>query len=320
MWLLRLADSQASRDMPPSSDSNEFSPPSSKILSRKRTGCLQCRKRRVRCDGKQVSRSNVSRAVDECFMHVEGRPVCKACTKRQAACSYGIRLTWEDDALAANKKHGRAGVWKKQKTNPVGRPGHQSPASPARSESLHGGSDYQDAVCTPFTVTASTPCSEDDATSVDAAYAVNVVHTEDSVGTDEVEGSIAVSEVMRNPGIADVDSDLIAYYASVLCPRAAFVNDGAHNPMQAILLPVALSSRSGRFALMTMAAHHLSRLEDRYKVIELQMRQNTLRSLRSAMASSSCDGNTVLVLALMLCSSDVGLRHSISRYWVLTNV
>ncbi|KAI1255012.1 hypothetical protein MGN70_003075 [Eutypa lata] len=54
---------------------------------RTRSGCLTCRKRRLKCD--------------------EQRPTCRRCDDGQQTCSYGLRLTWPDDEHR-NKNKSRA--------------------------------------------------------------------------------------------------------------------------------------------------------------------------------------------------------------------
>ncbi|KAK4501374.1 hypothetical protein PRZ48_007182 [Zasmidium cellare] len=183
---------------------------SGKTLSRTRTGCHQCRQKRVKCDG----------------------------------CDYGLRLTWEEDALALNKSHGRA----KHK--------------PYQYVAHHDRTPSQD---------SASPASPSNS---------NII-------------------------ALDAESHLISYFKNVCCPQAVLVDDDQHNPLRGVMLPVALASNVGRSALAMLAAHFLATSDERYKTVELHMRQTTLQLLREALASNQYDDDMVLMLALMLCSSDI---------------
>ncbi|KAK6457371.1 uncharacterized protein RJT20DRAFT_150154, partial [Scheffersomyces xylosifermentans] len=59
-----------------------------KFDKRSRDGCLTCKKRRVKCD--------------------ESHPRCHNCVRLKLTCNYGIKLLWEDEAIAKGISFGRS--------------------------------------------------------------------------------------------------------------------------------------------------------------------------------------------------------------------
>lgn len=257
------------------------------------------------------------------------------------ACSYTIRLQWEDDSIAAGKSHGRSKPWSKQNIthSQTVRSGHQcaatnkiptdqcatssddgvtssphssSHSSSSRSESFRTNdlvfvnTDSQDMR---LFYDANHPSEYSQAFALTKPEILGRFHQPISLDKSllpSYPGSNS-SLLPRDPKRPDNDAMLLAFFENVVCARSTLIDDHYHNMMRKTLLPAGLSSEVVYNAVLMASAHYLRNSDSKYFVTELQLRQRTLAGLRTMLASDDWNKDVLVLTVIVLCSFDVSI-------------
>lgn len=67
---------------------------------RTRSGCLRCRRRKLKCDGRENSITLKRGNLLICMCYVEQKPRCVRCCGSNRSCQYGLKFTWKDEPLS----------------------------------------------------------------------------------------------------------------------------------------------------------------------------------------------------------------------------
>lgn len=254
---------------------------------RVRSGCSTCRRRKIKCD--------------------EVRPVCDRCTRSKKACSYQLCLIWEEDALSAGKCHGRTGVWSKhahttslQEEEGNGQPLHRCVISShafmninvahirlhyGSSAGAHYQADQKD--LTVLLSRAQTP-------QFDRLY------------TPLIDFPFTTTS-------AQIESHLLEYYSHVICHDATHIRrDREKDPLPYMLLRSS-HSRPLYLGIMMCASNLLSLQDQKFSMVAMEYRSLVLRALGDILMSGG-DETEIIMLACMLCSSEVRTQNNTPVY------
>lgn len=112
-------------------------------------------------------------------------------------------------------------------------------------------------------------------------------------------------------GPSQMESFLLEYYRSVVCHDLRHIPPNDDNePLQHILM-MGSSSRAVYPGLMMITANFLQSNNAAYRVVALEYRQRVLKVIRELLGSGGDLNEEVIMLAAMLCSSEVRLRNDL---------
>ena len=275
--------------------------------TRTRTGCFTCRKRRLKCD--------------------EGRPTCQHCTRSKLSCTYGLKLTWEEDAISRGKCHGRKGVWSKtaRKSEKHSKSSVKIGGSLIKSPAMEMTSAWSSAIFTNMTTndmrlyySDQVGCGSPEVTLPN--FESGTFPQIGSIGNRNVgatpENQIIVHLGLSGPSTAlrlypssrkfsDLEATLLSYYERELAPSAVLVGNEINNPCCSIILPMACRSELAYYGVLMSAAHALRTANPVFKVVELQLEQVLLKGLMAALRYESWEWEDVMIPAIQLCSFSV---------------
>ncbi|PYI03326.1 hypothetical protein BO78DRAFT_323076 [Aspergillus sclerotiicarbonarius CBS 121057] len=241
-------------------------------ISRTRTGCWDCRARRVKCD--------------------ETHPVCRRCARNNRSCGYGLRLTWLEESVAKGICHGREGVWSKngQKKGDADRADRAervqcSPPIPQRQWMfLHTSVHDVERFC------------------------LGYQGRNDTIWP-KYPRQLPLSPAMSTmpvpaQGRSTNDTTLLAFFEAVICSSSTLVDNAQSNPYRYLILPMALDSEGIYHAALAISANTLRLSEARYRVPALEHHHRALLYLRSLLGRGSWtdrEMDEILGLVLMIC-------------------
>lgn len=283
------------------------------VKTRSRSGCLECRASRVRCDTK--------------------KPVCTRCLEKGLPCSTNLVLKWESEFVSRGMAFGRAGVWSKSRTDASSASGSNA-ASPAFSvddlrqwcqlPAIHpwafinsGMATFENPdqidialneqlVVVPFinhhTMTTGEPLADQ------PAYGFYSIHNISGLATALNPGPSPAPSLF--PGISMIGhSELFDYYLRQVCPRTT-ASSTFSSPFASVILPFSVSASPTLFkAIQSLAACHWARRDPNYGTLGLRLKSETLRDLRRRLSyegsATCCTDPEVLLIMMMLCLYEI---------------
>ncbi|GME32178.1 C6 zinc finger domain protein [Neofusicoccum parvum] len=245
--------------------------------SRSRSGCLTCRKRKIRCD--------------------EARPQCANCRDKGLQCLRGVTLKWEQEYASRGLAFGRCGVWSKHG-------GAQDDVPRLDGSGVHW---LPLPLIQPFHFVNSTVDGFEDALAEQdelswfsvrddgfLALAARPGSSSSSVSGHSAGGTVVPYGVrsprspppllhsprdfpqLENPAHAP----LLHYYLERLCPLTT-PSARAHSPFASLILPFSVQASSTALnSVLALSARHLSRMQRAWKPVAMQLEGKVLHSLR----------------------------------------
>lgn len=284
-------------------------------ISRARTGCWNCRARRVKCDG------IVDLAFVESFGYIpdqrcpETHPICRRCERNNSPCGYGIRLTWHEESIARGVCHGRAGVWSKRGDTDQGQTkGKSRPGFNPRCRSTRH--------------TEPLEYSNQSWIFLNTTFNDLEIHFDDTLArkarfhrTLSESGSLSPClSIFPNRGRrSECDPALMSYFENIICSSATLVDNAHYNPYRYLILPMALESEGLYHATLAIAANTLRLSDSRYRLPALEHHHHALSHLRELLGHNTWgekELDEMLGLVLMLCWFDVIILFPTS-FWSL---
>ncbi|GKZ41869.1 hypothetical protein AbraIFM66951_011613 [Aspergillus brasiliensis] len=278
---------------PPTPSDSESSPPmTSQPRLRSRSGCLTCRRRRVKCD------------------------VCMRCQRSKNRCNYGVRLQWEDDMRAAGKCHGRTGIATRRDSLRCKEPEENEDLPPSKriEHEDQPGSDGESALIltppsshSPLRATTSRSVSFP----IRDTYQSRYHHWKES----KIQSlNTSFQTLPWTLGVPDVDDVCLSFYESMMCPAAVTVDNEETNPLRNTVMRMVFRSELAYYSVLMTSAQYLRSIDSRFELFEMQVRQRVLKGLRQALAESCFEFEDVLLPTIFLCSS--AISHSCDASWV----
>lgn len=293
---------------------------SAPINRRTRTGCLTCRKRKVKCD--------------------EARDICGQCKAKGLECVTTVSLKWEAEYVSRGLKFGRAGVWSKDPLRTA------SPSSPgAASDGLIW--------CTvprifPYSFVNTTIGTIHDLKTLDfdappdewlpqpdwADLEIQRVEETDTTSTLSLSPWLTTRQPVRSkapilppPALSahlpdfgiDDTALLLSYYLENVCP-ATTASFSSMSPFASLFVPFAVStSPLAMDSILALAACHRSKSEGSYKSTALRLSHGVLKTLRARLRDLNpqdvaMDAETLVVM-LLLCMFEI--VNECDKRWVV---
>ncbi|CAL5869891.1 uncharacterized protein PFLUO_LOCUS4123 [Penicillium psychrofluorescens] len=266
------------------------------VKTRSRSGCLECRASRVRCDTK--------------------KPVCTRCRERGLPCSTHFVLKWQSEFASRGLAFGRAGVWSKARAADGG----QSTCSPSPPASLSLDDVREWCVVPgvrPWAFINSGVSTFDQPDQVDVA--LNELGAVVPVNRQEI-ASWLQANYIRSPrpmpplslfpnAPESGHGPLFEYYLQQVCPRTT-ASSTSSSPFASVILPFCVSASPTLFqAIQALGACHWSRFDPTYSATGLRLKSATLKDLRRRLFSEgslTCSADPeVLVIMMMLCLYEI---------------
>ena len=266
---------------------------------------------------------------------VEKRPACRRCMISQYVCDYDLHLVWEEDALSNGRCHGRAGVWSKRSTSSAG-PTYQGPSGASVGSSNELNKSRREVNVIPKRRhRAISHQSFLNTTAEDLRMYCGLSKRKGLLPQDENSGglfmhslgrfwtrSIAVSErcsrllYLGDPrpplslfpssrGMPEDEILLMDYYKNVVCRDITHIRRDEENDPRQFFLWWATNSRVMYLGVLMSSANFLQIEDSKFTAIALKYRQKVLEILRSLLQMVETHASEVIILAIMLCSSDV---------------
>ncbi|KAM0723141.1 hypothetical protein Q7P37_001341 [Cladosporium fusiforme] len=271
---------------------------------RSRNGCLNCKRRKIRCD--------------------EGTPACAYCTARNLTCSRGgLVLKWETDYADSGLAFGRQGVWSKN---------GKSKADESRIDQIdtHWLPLPNIEACH-FVNDSSEPFDESENAlilrSIGNAASRSHPSLEPGVGMSPLDFQTWYNAA-TGPGLSlsnlSVKADprhghLISYYCERLCPLTV---TSRHNtsPFYSLILPFsAAASGIVSDALLALSARHLSRTDNAWATTAVRLESKVLRELRHRLAiaepSEIWQDHELPVVMMLMCLYEI--LNRCDQRWVV---
>jgi len=256
-------------------------------------------------------------------------------------CDYGLHLIWEEDAFSSGRCHGRAGVWSKGSTSAVYRSG-----SGASTRELNLSQRVVSAI--PIRRRLSVlPQAFLNTTFEDMRLYHQSLERGGLLNQDENSGGLSIFNLGKpwtpstavsghsfpylgdpqpqlslfpsSQRMSEDERTLMDYYKSVVCLDVTHIRrDEDHDPRQFFLWR-ATESRVVCLAVLMSSATFLERHNSRFVVIALQYRQRVLRVLRDLLKMGDARATEIILIAMMLCSSEVSSNFSVHAYklWLI---
>lgn len=121
------------------------------------------------------------------------------------------------------------------------------------------------------------------------------------------------------PGSTPIESLLLEYYTSVICNDSTHIRRDHENDPLPYLLLRSSQSRVLYLGILMSAANLLSLKDRRFSVVALEYRNSVLSVLREMLVRGGVESE-VIMLACMLCSSEVRDRNrSLVLYFIIGN-
>ncbi|KAK5030068.1 hypothetical protein LTR13_008380 [Exophiala sideris] len=295
--------------------------PAAPVNRRTRSGCLTCRKRKIKC-GEQT-------------------PTCDQCKAKGLECVTTISLKWETEYVSKGLKFGRTGVWSKDPLKAA------SPSSPEPADEVAFW-------CTvprifPYSFVNTTVGTIQDLTTLDFD-----THTDEWVAkadwtseqaqsAEEVDSKSTLSlspwlptrqlarsqaSILPPPPVSahlsmtlgkDDTTLLLSYYVENVCPvtTASF---SSISPFASLFIPFAVTaSPLAMDSILALAACHRSRSDGSYKATALQLSHGVLRTLRARLRDLNPHAVAMnvetLVVMLLLCMFEI--VNECDKRWVV---
>ncbi|KAL3474346.1 fungal-specific transcription factor domain-containing protein [Aspergillus californicus] len=249
-------------------------------ISRARTGCWTCRSRRTKCD--------------------ETRPVCRRCTRINASCGYGVRLTWHEESLARGVCHGRAAVQTARSRDlSIHRTNRQQPRR------LNQKNEPADETRWVFLNTSIN----------DLEIYMDLPRYDTSLLSPSLNALNALPP--ENRSRSQYDPGLLSFFESIICSSSTLVDNAHCNPYRYLILPMALTSTGLYHATLAIAANTLRLSNPLYRIPALEHHHRALNYLRNLLAQTEWterDLDEMIGLVLMLCWFEISNNSSPS--WV----
>lgn len=251
-------------------------------ISRARTGCWNCRARRIKCD--------------------ETHPICRRCARKNSPCGYGIRLVWHEESLARGVCHGRAGVWSKRNDSDRVKEDTQ----------IKQGLDWKERDARPLKQSRNymrmwqflNTTTKDLEIYFDGNRS-KISSTEESSQC----GSLGPSlNSIPCDGRSNFDPVLMSYFEQTICSSSTLVDNALYNPYRYLILPMALESQGLYHATLAIAANTLRLSDPKYRLPALEHHHRALNHLRTLLSHDSWEEkelDEMLGLVLMLCWFDI---------------
>ena len=275
------------------------------VKTRSRSGCRECRARRVRCDTK--------------------KPVCTRCWEKGLPCSTNVVLKWESEFVSRGVAFGRAGVWSKSRTD--GRQSTSSlPSSPSEEEMRQW---CRLPRIQPWGFINSGVVTFANPNQVDVVfnehYGLIQSFRETSIhqlpwlqgnSIHMLTGFAASLDQNPMPNLSLFPQisqlghgELFDYYLQQVCPRTTASSTLA-SPFASVILPFSLSASPTLFkAIQAFGACHWSRANPSYAALGFRLKFETLRDLRRRLSMEGslecCKDPEVLVIMMMLCLCEI---------------
>ncbi|KAF4119665.1 Fungal Zn(2)-Cys(6) binuclear cluster domain [Geosmithia morbida] len=277
---------------------------------RTRSGCRQCRQRRVKCD--------------------EARPDCSKCASRGIRCEYNyIQLKWQSEYHSSGRAFGREGVWSKS----TGSTQHRGRCSLTVTVPRDGDRYHHPISKHHFVHTYYHDIGQ--LSALDGLYLVprNSIPTTPKPTTSSIivarppTASLPASTIPRSVSpyrAADgFDPCLLEYYFRRICPLA---NPLRHctSPFVELVMPLVGSGQHTLASLSAMAfsARHRSLTLDGWSSAALHLKGQALSALRSslgmaddAMISRALQNSDIPIAMMFLCLYEI--IESCDDRWVI---
>ncbi|RAK99373.1 Zn(II)2Cys6 transcription factor [Aspergillus ibericus CBS 121593] len=280
---------------PSESDSSPPKVPQPKVRSR--TGCLTCRRRRLKCD--------------------EAHPVCMRCQRSKNHCVYGVRLQWQDDMRTAGKCHGRTGIGSRKKSLQCMESAEDDLSHSTRAQQQdHPDNDGVSAlILTPPSSHSPLRAATSECVSIPTENSYRARYYSWKEG--KVQSPRTSLQVLPwSIGVPDVDDVCLSFYESVMCKVAVTVDDEYTNPLRNTVMRMVFRSELAYYSVLMASAQYLRSFERRFDLLEMQVRQKVLGGLRRALTKPCLDLEDVLLPTIFLCSSACQISHSCDASWV----
>lgn len=252
--------------------------------SRSRTGCLACKRRRVKCDG--------------------ASPICANCQRMGLECSRSIALKWQSEYEANGLAFGREGVWSKQgpKRHNADVLGSSEPHwvgfPQIRPYSFvkYGIAIDQTVLCNSRSYTALSPRPA-------------------KISGLNLERPLRLLPTM-DPA---VHASIMTYYVEQFCPITT-LDQHATSPFLAAVLPrLPISSPMVLDAILALAARHGATNHNNWAITAAKLESRAVRALHNRLADSTAlqvahDAEIHLVI-MMLCIYEV--VNKCDQRWVV---
>ncbi|KAL2871194.1 Zn(II)2Cys6 transcription factor [Aspergillus lucknowensis] len=232
---------------------------------RRRTGCVECKAKHLRCS--------------------EEHPRCRRCERLNIACVRGLRLIFREDALQRGVNFGREGVWTK-------RPGSKPQSRKAAFHAVPLDSYIDRWVFLNVTV--------DEFPAVKTSESPSDPQSEPHTALSPLPPS---SPYHPLHSFADSDAYLLDYFIRGISPSCSL--SASHNPYVSLVIPLCFVSDTLRYSLLAAAANQLCILgRPQFTHEACHYKQKALEGLRHEISTGFHTDGTVAAV-LMLCFQDI---------------
>ncbi|KAI1629993.1 C6 zinc finger domain protein [Exophiala viscosa] len=294
---------------------------SAPVNRRTRSGCLTCRKRKIKC-GEQA-------------------PTCDQCNAKGLECVTTAPLKWETEYLSRGLRFGRAGVWSKDPLKAA------SPSSPAPAgevtlwctvpkifsysfvnttvgtiqdlKTLDFDSHPDEWVAKPDRACSEAQTAEEVDTKSTLSLSPWLTTRQLARSQASILPPLAVSaHLSMNLGKNDTTL-LLSYYVENVCPVTT-ASSSSISPFASLFIPFAITaSPLAMDSILALAACHRSRSDGNYKPTALQLSHGVLKTLRARLRDLTPDDVALdvetLVVMLLLCMFEI--VNECDKRWVV---
>ncbi|KAL1390144.1 C6 zinc finger domain protein [Phyllosticta capitalensis] len=290
--------------------------------SRSRSGCLTCRKRKIRCD--------------------EGKPTCSNCRSKNLECQRGVALKWEAEYASRGLAFGRTGVWNKNGSS-SDEPPSADPAAlrwlPLPPIQLY---HFVNSTIDGF----EDSLAEQEELSMLSGHYGRLITMPDSPGSScssasglETPGhffslpyvtsprgsfSLPMDSILYAPKAFPQLEDrslasLLNYYLDRLCPLTT-PSVRSKSPFASLVVPFILSASPNALdSVLALAARHLAKSNRSWKSVAMQLEGKVLHTLRKRLISEDPSkvalDPEVPIIMMMLCMYEI--INKCDERWVI---
>ncbi|KAL4884124.1 fungal-specific transcription factor domain-containing protein [Aspergillus karnatakaensis] len=258
------------------------------------TGCLTCRRRRLKCD--------------------EIKPHCTRCTRADLECTYGVQLRWPAEGAKLGNNRVRQSRSARRSSDTEQTNNYRPELSPRNLPDLLGSNKQLSFNSDDISLL---PLSETSGLSIphNHSYLIGDTFTSDaSLNYDESmflfsEESFFFGTPLdcSAPGMDDDENMLYDFYANEMCPRC-LVRNGDNNNYRQVVLPLVFQSRLIFSTVLAVAANRLQLQDSRFQAVALRYQNQALNGLQRSVAVKEPTWFSrieVLSTILMLCFFEI---------------
>ncbi|KAK7626094.1 C6 zinc finger domain protein [Phyllosticta citricarpa] len=266
--------------------------------SRSRSGCLTCRKRKIRCD--------------------EGKPTCSNCRSKNLECQRGVALKWEQEYASRGLAFGRCGVWNKNGSSSDDPPSADPTA--LRWLPLPQIQPYHFVNSTVDGFEDS--LAEQEELSALSGHYGALITMPDSPGSScsSASGFETHGQLFSLPYLEDRSlASLLNYYLDRLCPLTT-PSVRSKSPFASLVVPFILSASPNALdSVLALAARHLAKANRSWKPVAMQLEGKVLHTLRKRLMSEDPSkvalDPEVPIIMMMLCMYEI--INKCDERWVI---